>query len=171
MKDRRIVRLPVRREQEIEEMLDRIKQKMKPWGITVTYLAGQLGVSRQYVWQIMYYQTFVSKEKLLEIERAVDTTIRDLPHMRSFGDRMRVARISAGLTLKQVAQRIGYTWVAVERWEKNICLPKPGVLWHLRALYAVGENWLPHGHDINLPTQTPHQWTQAAGAAIGGETA
>ena len=36
---------------------------------------------------------------------------------------------------------IGYTWVGVERWEKNLCRPKPGVLWHLCSLYCVGEEW------------------------------
>jgi len=36
---------------------------------------------------------------------------------------------------------IGYSWVGVARWEKNQCLPKPGVLWHLCNLYCVGEDW------------------------------
>ena len=160
MKDSRIVRLPLQRDQEIEESVARINQKMKSSGITVTYLATQLGVSRQYVWQILYYQTFVSKEKLLSIERVVDDTVTRQPHVKSFGDRMRVARLSSGLTLKQVAQKIGYTWVAVERWEKNICLPKPGVLWHLRILYGVGENWLPSSINEAQPvTERAGQWS------------
>jgi hypothetical protein len=31
--------------------------------------------------------------------------------------------------------------VGVERWEKNICRPKPSVLWHLLTLYGVAEEW------------------------------
>ncbi|MBI5474398.1 MAG: helix-turn-helix transcriptional regulator [Ignavibacteriae bacterium] len=54
-----------------------------------------------------------------------------------------VALIAGGLTLKQVAAMIGYTWIAVARWEKNKCLPKPSVLLHLRNIYGVGEDWLP----------------------------
>lgn len=114
---------------------------MKPWGITVSYLAERLGVSRQYAWQIVHYRTFVSKERVLEIETMIDQIIDQRAHVRTFGDRLRAARISAGLTLKEVGALIGYTWVGVERWEKNQCLPKPGVLWHLCNLYCVGEDW------------------------------
>ena len=45
------------------------------------------------------------------------------------------------MTLKEVARAIGYTWVGVERWEKNICRPKPSVLWHLLTLYGVAGEW------------------------------
>jgi hypothetical protein len=37
---------------------------------------------------------------------------------------------------------IGYSWVGVERWEKDVCLPKPGVLWHLFTLYGAREELL-----------------------------
>ena len=56
--------------------------------------------------------------------------------MRSFGEQLRAARLASGLTLKQVAGLIGYSWVGVERWEKDVCRPKPGVLWHLFTLYG-----------------------------------
>ena len=131
----------MRRSQEVEDVIQRIRTKMKPWGITVSYLADQLGVSRQYAWQVVHYRTLVSLDKAQEIERKVDAIIEDGAHVRTFGDRLRAARISAGLTLKEVAAMIGYTWVGVERWEKNVCLPKPGVLWHLCSLYHVGEEW------------------------------
>ena len=126
---------------EIDEIVDRIRKKMKPWGITVSYLAGFLGVSRQYIWQVVHYRGLVSRARALEIEKAVDRIIDERTHVRTFGDRLRAARISAGFTLKQVASMIGYTWVGVERWEKNQCLPKPGVLWHLCNLYCVSEDW------------------------------
>ncbi len=109
---------------------------MKRWGITVSFLAGQLGVSRQYAWQVVHYRAPLSTEKAAEIERVVDTIIVQRRHIRSFGEQLRAARIASGLTLKQVADMIGYSWVGVERWEKNICRPKPGVLWHLFMLYG-----------------------------------
>ena len=60
---------------------------------------------------------------------------------RTIGSRLRAARLAAGLTLKQVAALLSYTWVAVERWEKGVSLPKPGVLRHLAHLYGVDEEW------------------------------
>jgi transcriptional regulator with XRE-family HTH domain len=126
---------------EVEEIVRRIRTKMKPWGITATFLATQLGVSRQYAWQIIHCQTFLSVERALEIEQVVDSIIAQRKHVRTLGDRLRAARIAAGLTLKEAARMIGYTWVGVERWEKNICRPKPGVLWHLLTLYGVIGDW------------------------------
>jgi transcriptional regulator with XRE-family HTH domain len=126
---------------EAEETVGRIRLKMKQWGITATFLASQLGVSRQYAWQIVHYRTFLSVERALEIEGAVDGIIAQQKHVRTVGDRLRAARTAAGLTLKEVARAIGYTWVGVERWEKNICRPKPSVLWHLLTLYGVAGDW------------------------------
>jgi DNA-binding transcriptional regulator YiaG len=148
------VKLAFRREHEVEQIIVRIRSKMRPWGITITFLAMQLGVSRQYVWQIVYYRTMISRAKALEVERTIDETIAQRSHLKSFGDKLRAARISAGLTLRQSAELIGYTWIAVERWEQNKCLPKPGVLWHLRSVYGVGEDW--------LPTCAPSQLKQSA---------
>jgi transcriptional regulator with XRE-family HTH domain len=71
--------------------------------------------------------------------------------------RLHGARIAAGMTLKQVAAIIGYSWIAVERWEKNTCPPKPGVLWHLRHIYGAGEDWFPAV--LPSPGQTwSHTW-------------
>jgi len=131
----------MRRVSEVDDVVQRIRKKMKPWGITLSYLAGELGVSRQYAWQIVHYRTILSVQKAIEIESTVDRIIKERAHVRTFGDRLRAARISAGFTLKQVAGMIGYTWVGVERWEKNLCRPKPGVIWHLCNLYCVGEDW------------------------------
>ena len=126
---------------DVDEIVHRIRTKMKQWGITATFLAAQLGVSRQYAWQIIHLQTSLSVERAFEIEQVVDTIIAQQKHVRTVGDRLRAARIAAGLTLKQAARMIGYTWVGVERWEKNICRPKPGVLWHLLTLYGVIGEW------------------------------
>ena len=121
----------------VAEVVKHIRQKMQPWGITVSFLASRLGVSRQYAWQIVHYRTAMSLERAAEIEAVVDTIIAEKSHMTTFGERLRAARRSAGLTLKQAARLIGYSWVGVERWERDLCLPKPGVLWHLLSLYGL----------------------------------
>ena len=117
--------------------------RMRPWGITITDLAMQLGVSRQYIWQVLYDKVPVSEGKCDEIAAAIERLVHARRFGASFGQRLRGARIGAGLTLREAAEEIGYSWVAVERWEKDVCLPKPGVLWHLRHIYGVGEDWLP----------------------------
>ena len=131
-----------RRSEEIEHITGRTKAKTVRWGITLTFLAAELGVSRQFVWQAIHYKIPLSVTKARSIERAVDNIISRQAHLTSFGARLRAARLAAGLTLKQVASMIGYSWVGVERWEKDICLPKPGVLWHLLTLYGVREEML-----------------------------
>ena len=124
---------------EVSELLLRTRGKMKRWGITVSYLARQMGVSRQYAWQLVHQRTLVSEERARDLDRSVEAIIRRREHLTSFGDRLRAARLAAGFTLKEVAALIGYSWVGVERWELDVCLPKPGVLWHLLALYGVSQ--------------------------------
>jgi len=135
----------------IDVTIGRTREKMQQWGITVSFLASQLGVSRQYAWQIIHQRTFLSAQKAAEVEGAVDGIISGRKHLQSFGERLRAARIASGLTLRQVAGLIGYSWVGVERWEKNICRPKPGVLWHLYALYGIQEG----AEGDPLPIRTP----------------
>jgi DNA-binding transcriptional regulator YdaS (Cro superfamily) len=121
----------------VEETLVRVQSTMRRWGVTITFLATQLGVSRQYAWQVVNCRVPVSPERAASIERTLNSIIAQQRHMRSFGERLRAARIASGLTLKQVADLIGYSWVGVERWEKDLCKPKPGVLWHLFSVYGL----------------------------------
>src|SRR5512143_485207 len=125
---------------EADEVLARTRREMKQWGISVSYLARQMGVSRQYAWQVIHQRTVVSEERARALNRSVEAIISGRRHLATFGDRLRAARVAAGLTLKQVAALIGYSWVGVERWERDVCLPKPGVIWHLLSLYGVGPN-------------------------------
>lgn len=128
----RLKRLP-----DVQIIVDRIRKNLRRWGIGVSFLARHLHVTRQYAWQIVHYRTPLSVDKASEIEREVESIIRQRLHIRTFGDRLRAARMAAGLTLREVAGMIGYTWVGVERWEKNVCRPKPGVLWHLCSVYEI----------------------------------
>ena len=128
----RFKRLP-----DVQLVAERIRKNLRRWGIGVSFLARHLNVTRQYAWQIVHYRTPLSVERAEEIERAVDTIISQRLHLGTFGDRLRAARVAAGLTLREVAEMIGYTWVGVERWEKNVCRPKPGVLWHLCTVYEI----------------------------------
>jgi transcriptional regulator with XRE-family HTH domain len=141
---------------EVEEIVARIRTKMKPWGITVSFLAEQLAVSRQYAWQIVHYRTFLSDQKARETESIVDGIIAQRRHITTFGRRLRAARISAGYTLKEVAGMIGYSWVGVERWEKDLCLPKPGVLWHLASLYGAAADWIPASEALPAVSHRPY---------------
>jgi transcriptional regulator with XRE-family HTH domain len=124
---------------EAGELLASTRRKMKRWGITVSFVAREMGVSRQYAWQVVHQRTVVSEERAREFEHAVEAIIGRRENLATFGDRLRAARVAAGLTLKQVAALIGYSWVGVERWERNVCLPKPGVLWHLLSLYGINQ--------------------------------
>jgi transcriptional regulator with XRE-family HTH domain len=133
---------------DVRQTLERVRGKMKPWGISIAFLATRLRVSRQYIWQAVNHRTHISPYRAGEIERAVDAVIAERAHMKTFGARLRAARLSAGLTLKEVAAMIGYSWVGVERWERDICLPKPGVLWHLFSLYGVSGN--PVLHEVGM---------------------
>jgi len=121
-----------------DDTVRRIEQKMRYGGITATYLASHLVVSRQYVWQILHRRAHISDGRARAIEEAVDGILAERKHLRTFGDRLRAARIAAGLTLKQAARHIGYTWVGVERWEKDRCRPRPQALRELCTLYCGG---------------------------------
>jgi len=118
----------LRRNQEVGNIIDGVANRMHFWGITIPRVAMEMRVSRQYVWQITHYANFVSLEKAEQLKSAVERIIVKRRSGETLGERLRAARVAAGLTLKEVANRIGYNWVAVERWELNVCRPKPGVL-------------------------------------------
>jgi transcriptional regulator with XRE-family HTH domain len=117
--------------------VESISGKMDEWGVSHTFLAGQLGVSRQYVWQVLNQPTALSPVKARVIEEVVDRIITGQMHLRTLGDRLRAARRAAGLTLKEVASKIGYSWVVIQRWEKNVSLPGLEVLLRLCTVYGV----------------------------------
>lgn len=149
----------MKKSREVQEAVARVRRKMEGSGIGLSFLAGRLRVSRQYAWQITHYRTFLSVERIRGIENVVDAIIADRAHIRSFGDHLRAARKAAGLTLKEAAGLIGYTWVAVQRWEKDVCLPKPGVLWHLAAIYGLPYGWPMNElgrQDLALPGRPVH---------------
>jgi transcriptional regulator with XRE-family HTH domain len=138
--------------EEVGAILARVQRKTQPWGITVSYLARHMGVSRQYVWQALNGRGRVSRGRAEQLEAAVDGIISSRGHLSTFGGRLRAARLAAGYTLKEIAGLIGYSWVGVERWEKDLCLPKPGVLWHLLRLYgAEGKSLTSDGSPTSLP--------------------
>lgn len=133
--------------------------KMEEWGMSHTFLARRLGVSRQYVWQVLNQPEALSEEKARVIEETVDTIIARQMHLQTLGDRLRAARRAAGLTLKQVASEIGYSWVVIQRWEKNVALPGLEVLLRLCGVYGIS-------FEIVRPAGTRHgglrRWQNAA---------
>jgi transcriptional regulator with XRE-family HTH domain len=124
-------------ESDVVAAVARITGKMEEWGVSHTFLAGQLGVSRQYVWQVLNQPSALSAEKSRIVEEVVDLIIARQMHLKTLGDRLRAARRAAGLTLKQVAAKIGYSWVVIQRWEKNVCLPGLEVLLGLCDVYGI----------------------------------
>jgi len=122
-------------EPQVQAAITRIRATMKEWGITNAMLANAMHVSRQYLWQVVHRRVHLSLERAEEIERILDRLVAERKHHSTFGERLRTARRAAGFTLKEVASMIGYSWAGVERWEKDMCRPKPGVLWHLMSIY------------------------------------
>ena len=114
-----------------------MRLKMAQWGISHTFLARCLGVSRQYVWQVFNAPSSLSAGRAQAIAEALDLIIDRQMHLRTLGDRLRAARRSAGMTLKEVAKTIGYSWVVIERWETNVALPSLSVLLRLCGVYGV----------------------------------
>jgi hypothetical protein len=119
------------------------RRRLRAWGVTYAMIADELAVSRQYVWQVLHRAIPVSTRMDAVVRGTAEALIVRQQSSWTIGRKMRSARIIAGLTLKQAAELAGYSWVAVQRWEKDICLPKPGVLWHLRMIYGVDEDWTP----------------------------
>ena len=132
-----------------------MRAKMAEWGINHTFLARCLGVSRQYVWQVFNAPSSISAERAREIDQAIDLIIERQMHLRTLGDRLRAARRSAGMTLKEVAKRIGYSWVVIERWETNVALPSLEVLLRLCGVYGVSFEIV--GGERRLAPQA-HHW-------------
>jgi transcriptional regulator with XRE-family HTH domain len=104
---------------------------------------------------------------LSEFRRVVGECIAQRCLTATFGSQLRRARINAGYTLKEISLVIGYSWVAVARWEQDMCLPKPGVLWHLRHLYGTGGEWAPAGPGWDLPV---HEDDRQLMTAISGSS-
>ena len=114
-----------------------MSEKMKARGISHAFLASRLGVSRQYVWQILHRRGNLTTSRCLQIEMTIERIIHEEAHVRTLGDRLRAARRASGLTLKQVAVSLGCSWMAIERWEKNRHLPGIPLLLRMSALYGV----------------------------------
>ena len=124
-------------EREVHAAVQGMRGKMEAWGISHTFLARQLDVSRQYVWQVLNKPALLSPVKARMIGEKVDLIIARQMHLRTLGDRLRAARRSADMTLKDVAATIGYSWVVVQRWEKNVSLPGIPVLLRLCGVYGI----------------------------------
>jgi transcriptional regulator with XRE-family HTH domain len=138
----------------VQATVSRLHASMKTWGITISRLAAEAGVTRQYLWQIIHRRVHLSLDRARSIERILDRLVAERRRSSTFGERLRTARKSAGFTLKEAAAMIGYSWAGVERWEKDVCRPKPGVLWHLMSIYNTSrpeELVQVHSHDALPP--------------------
>ena len=95
-----------KKDDRVAQVAERIRTKMQPWGVTVSFLASRLGVSRQYAWQIVHYRTAKSYERACEIELVVDRIIAEKSHMNTFGERLRAAGVEARLQALAMAMEV-----------------------------------------------------------------
>jgi|WetSurMetagenome_2_1015567.scaffolds.fasta_scaffold334619_2 transcriptional regulator with XRE-family HTH domain len=132
---------------------EHLREELRRRGISVAEFARGAGCSRQFAWQVLSGTVSASDTVLRRFETVLAQSINaDLDP--TIGRRLRRARRRAGLTLKETAAMIGYTWIAVERWEQNVCLPKPGVLLHLCQVYGEDASWIPFpGQHANVASR------------------
>lgn len=91
-------------------------------------------------------------------ERPVTTTTWVPSTPDTFGGRIRLARIHAGLSLEQMGERIGVAPATLSTWERGVSPRKPGT-GELARLFeeaiGVDRNWLLWGDE--LPVMHSHQ--------------
>ncbi len=96
--------------------------RMRPWGFSVTDQVIHPDDSHQMC------GGYSMEKRVLRWRNGGDRTKIEMPittYRRSgasLGQRLRGARLGAGMTLRQAAEQIGYSWVAVERCERR-CMP------------------------------------------------
>jgi transcriptional regulator with XRE-family HTH domain len=142
---RRIPSAPSERRQDALEQLQR-------WRLEYGALASRLGIAEAQLWDHLHRLTH---RGALRLDGAVGLGEQGV------GEKLRSARRRVGLSLKQAARLTGYTPAAVQRWEKEKCLPKPGVLLLLCSVYAT------LAEDIGKRTESAHP---PAESPAGGHT-
>lgn len=63
----------------------------------------------------------------------------------NLGERLKQARKAAGLTQRQLAEKIGVSNTSVSNWEKGISSPDPDTIQHLCWALNVDPNFFFHG--------------------------
>ncbi len=66
------------------------------------------------------------------------------------GERIRTARKFRGLTLKELAKKLGISWVTLEKYELGQQLPKIVVLQGIASVLGVNPNWLIYGEGLMI---------------------
>ena len=68
-----------------------------------------------------------------------------------FGDKIREARKAAGLTQRQLAEKIGVTNTSISNWEKNLSRPDPDTIANICDALLIAPNYL-FGTLTKIPT-------------------
>lgn len=72
------------------------------------------------------------------------------------GERLRQARVEAGLTQKQAAEKVGTTDVSISNWENGANISEP-MLTKLGEVYGKPLSWLRYGNDLaRAVTESPN---------------
>ena len=90
-----------------------------------------------------------------------------------FGDRLRKARLYAGLTLAPVAAEMGVSEAAVSKWERNESPPRNvwDIVERYQNLTGVDKNWLLTGENMTLTYTSPFRRPPDGGEPISLQVA
>ena len=77
-----------------------------------------------------------------------------------FGEKIRAARKAAGMTQKQLAQRLGVSNTSVSNWEKDLSRPDADMIQLLCGILGLSPNaFYGAGEGISAPSQPGRQVT------------
>ncbi len=97
------------------------------------------------------------------MEDAIDPQDWYSEDMATFGDRLAAGREAAGLTQKELAQRVGIKVSTLRAWEEDLSEPRANRLSMLAGLLGVSISWLltGDGEGVSAPDEE-----DAAGADV-----
>jgi len=81
----------------------------------------------------------------------------------TLGDRLTAAREAAGLSLNELASRLGVRAKTLRDWENDVSEPRANRLQMLAALLGVSLRWLLTGQGDDVPAPAPEGEAQDAG--------
>lgn len=105
-----------------------------------------------------------------EVESRVVPVVRRAEDEAEFGERLRQARIRAGLSQGELATRLGVSQPTVSKWERNATPPKPAVRQTIHELLDLGRSAedAAEGADAETVSGSPYgAWLTRARERLG----
>lgn len=152
-----------------ETIGDRIKSRRIALGLTVDQVAEKIGKNRSTVYR--YESNDIEKltidilSPLADILQTTPTylvgwTTSAYPNEREFlqiGERIRIARKTAGLTQRELADKVHVLHTSVCNWEKGISKPNFDAIHDLCCILCVEPNFFFQGTPQCTPVQLPSE--------------